>query len=159
MEMFGMNAILFWFLLGVVFLFLEAMTPGVFLVFFGLGAWATGAVVLVAPLGPSAQWLIFMVVSVVALILLRRKLQTLFQGRLARTDNLDDPVFTERYLGQRVLVLEETGPGQPGLAELGGTNWGARTEGPAIPAGARARVVRLDGLTLIIEAEGPEDKN
>ncbi len=158
MEMFGLNAILFWFLLGVVFLFLEALTPGVFLVFFGIGAWVTGTVVFFAPPGQSTQWLIFMIVSVVTLALLRRKLQTLFHGRLAKTDNLDDPVFTDRYVGQRVLVLEETGPDQPGLAELNGTNWGARTEGPTLPAGARARVVRLDGLTLIIAAERPEEK-
>ncbi|MDR2947534.1 MAG: NfeD family protein [Candidatus Adiutrix sp.] len=152
MEIFGLNAALVWFLSGVFFLVLEALTPGVFLMFFGLGAWVTAAAIFFVPsLGPSPQWLIFSVVSVAALLIFRRKLKALFQGKTAESDNLEDAVVRGQYIGREVTVLKETGPGQPGLAELNGTNWQARSEGPTLAAGVRARVVRLDGLTLIVE--------
>ncbi len=155
--MFSIDASLFWFLLGVAFLVLEALTPGVFLVFFGLGAWVTGALVFFLPLGQGPQWLVFMAVSVAALVVLRRKLRSLFQGRLAKPDNMDDPVFTNQYIGRDVVVLETVEPDRPGLAELNGTNWQARTEdGQAIMAGRRARVVRLEGLTLVISVQPPQ---
>ena len=155
MEMFSINASLFWFLLGVFFLVLEAMTPGFFLMFFGLGAWATSAVVFFLPLGQSWQWLVFIVVSVAALLIFRRKVKMLFQGRLAENDNLEDAVFRDQYIGREVVILEEVSSARPGLAELNGTNWQARTEGPPIAAGERARVVNLDGLTLILEPRQP----
>ena len=100
-----------------------------------------------------------MAVSVAALAVLRRQLRSLFQGRLAKTDNMDDPVFINQYVGRDVLVLETVEPDQPGLVELNGTNWQARTEeGRAIAAGRRARVVRLEGLTLIIAERMPDQQ-
>ena len=152
MEIFSINASLFWFLLGIFFLVLEALTPGFFLVFFGLGAWVTSAVFFFIPsMGQNLQWLVFLVVSVAALLIFRRKLKTFFQGRLAGNDNLEDPVLRDQYIGREVLILQEVGAARPGLAEFNGTNWQARTEGPPIAAGERATVARIDGLTLIVE--------
>ena len=152
MEMFSINASLFWLLLGIFFLVLEALTPGFFLVFFGLGAWVTSAVVFFLPsMGQNLQWLIFLIISVAALLIFRRKLKTFFQGRLAANDNLEDVVLRDQYIGREVLILHEVGPDRPGLAEFNGTNWQARTEGPAIAAGERATVARIDGLTLVLE--------
>lgn len=150
MEMFGLNASLFWFLLGVFLLVLEALTPGFFLMFFGLGAWVTSALAFFIPLGYNPQLLIFSVVSVTSLLVFRRKLKALFKGRAASDDNLEDAVVRDQYVGREVLVMREVGPASPGLAELNGTNWQARTDGPPIPAGERATVVRLDGLTLVL---------
>ncbi len=154
MELFSVNASLFWFLLGVVFLVLEAVTPGFFLIFFGLGAWVVSLVLFFTPMGHNIQWLLFIVVSVASLLVFRRKFKALFQGRLAKADNMDDPVINDRYIGREVLIIQEAGPDQPGLAELDGTNWRARSEGPVIPAGRRARVLRLDGLTLVVTPTG-----
>ncbi|MDL2226822.1 NfeD family protein [Deltaproteobacteria bacterium OttesenSCG-928-M10] len=152
MEMFGIDASLFWFIVGVALLVLEALTPGFFLVFFGLGAWVTAALVFFLPLGVNIQWIAFMAVSVISLLILRRKLKSLFQGKLAKTDNMDDPVFSGQYIGREVTILKDVGPGEPGLAELNGTNWRARTEGPVLKAGSLAIVERLDGLTLVLAA-------
>ena len=151
MEIMGINASLFWFILGVAFLVLEALTPGFFLMFFGLGAWLVSALIFVVPLGPTWQWLAFIVISVGGLMIFRRKVKSLFQGRLARTDNLDDPIFINQYVGREVLILKDIAPGRPGLAELNGTNWQARSEKQNILAGQRARVISLDGLTLVLE--------
>jgi len=152
MEMFSINASLFWLLLGIFFMVLEALTPGFFLAFFGLGAWVISAMVFFLPsMGQNLQWFVFLVVSVASLLIFRRKLKTFFHGRLADNDNLEDAVLRDQYIGREVLILQEVGAARPGLAEFNGTNWQARTEGPPIAAGERATVVRIDGLTLVLE--------
>lgn len=157
MEMFSINASLFWFLLGIFFMVLEAVTPGFFLMFFGLGAWATSAVLFFVPsLGQNLQWIIFIAVSVASLLIFRRKLKSFFRGRLAGDDNMEDAVLRDQYIGREVLILEDVCAAKPGLAEFNGTNWQARTEGPAIAAGERATVIRIDGLTLILEPRLPK---
>jgi len=159
MEAFNINPSLFWFLLGVVFLVLEAVTPGFFLMFFGLGAWVVSLTVFFLPVGQHLQWLIFIIVSVAGLLLFRRQVKSFFQGRLAKNDNMDDPVAKAQYLGRQALVLKEAGPDQPGLVELNGTNWQARTDGPVLAPGQRGRVIRLEGLTLILSLDQPEENN
>lgn len=156
MEAFNINPSLFWFLLGAAFLVLEALTPGFFLIFFGLGAWVVSLTVFFLPLGQHLQWLLFILISVAGLLIFRRKVRTFFQGRLAKNDNIEDPVARAQYLGRQALVLREAGPEQPGLAELNGTNWQARTDGPVLSPGQRARVIRLEGLTLILSLDQPE---
>lgn len=151
MEAFSINASLFWFLLGVAFLVLEALTPGFFLMFFGLGAWVTSGLIFLLPLPQSVQWLIFLAVSVTTLLIFRKKIKVLFEGRLAKTDNLDDPLVRDQYVGREVVILKDVSLDQPGQAELNGSNWQARTADEApLPAGRRARVTGLDGLTLIV---------
>ncbi len=146
------NITLVWFLAGVLFLFLEAVTPGFFLIFFGLGAWAVAAVTFFAPLPAGLQWILFMAVSVASLLALRKRLKLLFEGRLAKDDNIEDPIFSGQYIGREVVVLQEIAHGLPGRVELNGSNWQARTEGREVfPAGARVTVRGLDGLTLIVE--------
>ncbi|UQZ90345.1 hypothetical protein C4J81_14485 [Deltaproteobacteria bacterium Smac51] len=149
--MFGLNATLFWFIAGVIFFVLEALTPGFFLMFFGLGAWASAIVMLFMPFPAVFQWLIFMAVSVISLLMLRKRMKSLFEGRLAKNDNIEDSVFSSQYVGREVVVVKEIGPGRPGLVELNGTNWQARTESEAVfPAGDRVLVRSLEGLTLTV---------
>ena len=150
MEVFSLNATLFWFILGVVFLVLEALTPGLFLLFFGLGAWAAGGGGL-AGLGLMAQGLIFLTVSLVSLVIFRKKLQAFFAARPSRSEDFDDPVVSGQYLGREVTVIGATAPGRSGLVELNCTNWNARSEGGVLEPGDQVRVLRREGLTLIVE--------
>lgn len=154
MEILGLNASLFWFLLGVAFLVLEALTPGFFLMFFGLGAWATAALVFFLPLSAALQWAIFSVVSVLSLAVLRSRLKSIMASG-KKEEMTDDPIFSEQYIGREVIVLKDVSIDEPGLVELNGTNWNAKTEGPEIKAGRRALVHRLEGLTLIINSDKP----
>jgi membrane-bound serine protease (ClpP class) len=63
------------------------------------------------------------------------------------------PVVTgsEAMAGSRVEALEDIR--EEGWVRLGGEQWRARTKVP-LPRGGRGRVVRVEGLTLIIEPEG-----
>ncbi|HEX8733290.1 MAG TPA: NfeD family protein [Ktedonobacterales bacterium] len=61
---------------------------------------------------------------------------------------------TESYIGQIVTVIEPLAP--EGRVSLSGENWAARlaalasVAGP-LPIGAHARIVRVEGLTLLVE--------
>lgn len=145
------NVTLMWFIAGVFFLVLEAITPGFFLLFFGVGAWAAAIVTFCIPISAVFQWGLFMAVSIISLLAMRKRLKAIFERRARTDDAIDDPVFSSQYIGREVLVLKEIAPGRPGLVELNGSDWQARTDGQATLAqGERVIVQALSGLTLIV---------
>jgi membrane protein implicated in regulation of membrane protease activity len=151
MSVFGSD-LTFWFVVGFVFLVLEMATPGIVFVFFGLGAWLVMGLLLLAPLGPVLQVLIFIASSSAFLVLLRKHLKTvLYKARAQRkVDSLSERMVANKYLGREVEVIEDINPGYPGKIELNGTNWTAKSE-VAFSAGQRARVVDVSGLVVTVE--------
>jgi membrane protein implicated in regulation of membrane protease activity len=142
---------LFWFVVGFIFLILEISTPGIVFGFFGLGAWVVLAVNYIFPLPIVMQWLIFIISSSIFLGLLRKHIKAFLAKREPKvTDSLSEPMVADQYLGREVEVIKEIEPGRPGLAELNGTNWQARSQ-KAIPAGSYASILEVDGLTLWLE--------
>ena len=56
--------------------------------------------------------------------------------------------------GDTIKIAEELSSGSETRTEYRGTDWTVRNTGAtAIAAGSRAKVVKVDGLTLHIEAE------
>ena len=138
-----------WMLIGIALLAAEMLTPGGFYVlFFGLAALVVGAAGAAGiELHPALQWLAFAALSIVATLLLRQPLLARLQIRSpkARVDDLS---------GETAVPVEPIAPGAVGRAELRGTTWTARNAGTrALAAGERCRVVRAEGLTLVLEAE------
>jgi len=137
-----------WTLLGLVLLILEVHTfGGFYLFFFGLGALLVG---LLVALGLAEadwlQWLLFSLLSLVALGLLRRPIMQ----RLGPAAS--DPV--DSLVGETAIAAEDIPSGAIGKVELRGTLWSARNDGPpALLKGSRSRVERIDGLTLWVRAE------
>lgn len=135
-----------WVVFGIVLLVVEMVTPGgLFALFFGIGAMATGVLAaLAAP--PIAQWLAFTAISLVLLATLRRTLREKLGARVG------PPV--DSLVGEEVILLGEIPAGGEGQAELRGVPWKARSaSGAALAAGQRCKVERLDGLTLWVRAE------
>jgi membrane protein implicated in regulation of membrane protease activity len=134
-----------WVLSGIGLLVVEMLTPGgLFALFFGVGALV---VAVVAALGAPAtvQWLAFTVVSVVLLATLRRSLRDrLFRPRAAPIDTL---------VGEEVVLLGDLAVGAEAKAELRGVPWSARAAAGELRKGQRARVERVEGLTLWVRAE------
>jgi len=132
-----------WLLLGLGLLAAEAATPGGFVaLFFGIGAIVVGILAGLGIAGPPwLQWILFSGVSVISLALLRRPLKArLSGGSVAAVDSL---------VGEEAVVLEEIAPGGVGKVELRGSTWSGRSaSAAALPAGFRARVERVEGLTL-----------
>jgi membrane protein implicated in regulation of membrane protease activity len=138
-----------WMLMGIFLLAGELLTPGGFyLAFFGLGGITVGVLGAAGlELPPAIQWLLFAGLSIAATLLLRRPLLARLQKRTprARVDDLS---------GETALPVAGIAPGAVGQAELRGTLWTARNGGARpLAAGERCRVVRAEGLTLVLEPE------
>jgi membrane protein implicated in regulation of membrane protease activity len=134
-----------WIVLGLGLLVAEMLIPGLFLLFFGLGALLVGALVLLGAGGPKElQWLLFSGFSLGALALLRRRLRS----RLARKPVVDSLV------GELAVPLEDLPAQATGKAELRGSAWSARNDADVpLSRGQRCQVVRVEGLMLWIRPE------
>jgi membrane protein implicated in regulation of membrane protease activity len=109
-----------WFILGLILILLEFQIPGVITVFFGVGAWITAIICLFLPIGLAFQLLIFLIVSILSLMFLRRWLKGYFDNKSQDTGSL-----TNEFIGERAVVKEMITPIQIGKVEFHGTIWEA----------------------------------
>jgi membrane protein implicated in regulation of membrane protease activity len=138
-----------WVLVGLAMLAVEMALPGgFFALFFGVGALLVGGLVAAGAAGPPwMQWLLFPVLSVGALVTLRRPLQ-------ARLNLKGSSRSVDSLVGETAVALEELAPGGLGKAELRGTAWSARNRGSvALTRGQRCVVEKVDGLMLWVRPE------
>lgn len=137
---------LVWLFLGVALMILEVMTPGFVFFFFGLSALTVSLVVWLAPgLAEPWQWLLFSGLSIIYILLMRKWIKSLFDGKKEVSESPDDP-----FVGKTVPVTEAIAPNRPGRVEFSGTNWTAEAD-TDIAAGAIVRIVRQKNLTLYVE--------
>ena len=118
-----------------------------YLVFVGSAAIVTGLLSAAAPSLPSwSQWAVFAVLAIGSMVGFRARIYGRLRGN-------PPPVRTGP--ADEVLTLPVAlGPGQSCQAEHGGTFWTVRNDGgTAMPSGSRARVVRVEGLTLIVRPD------
>jgi inner membrane protein len=137
-----------WVLVGLGLLGFEMLTPGgFFMLFFGLAALVVGALAgsgLTRPVW--LQWLLFSLLSVGSLLVFRRRLLAWLQSPEARG--------VASLVGDVAVLLGDLPPGTVGKAELRGTAWSVRHDGPeTLVRGSRCRVHRVDGLTLHVRPE------
>jgi len=131
-------------LLGAELVFVDAQF---YLVFVGAAALVVGFSTLS---GLTAavwlQWLIFMTLAAVTMVFFRRRIY----DRLRR--NL--PVMKSGPAGGTVIVTEALEPGATCRLEYHGSSWSAVNAGRrVIEAGSRARIERVDGLTLMVHGD------
>lgn len=139
-----------WLLLGLVLLAAEMATPGGFyILFFGLAALIVGALAGLEWLNTAwLQWLLFSILSIISLFLFRNSLLVWMKAREPVGQDVDSMV------GETAVLAEDLLPGDLGKVELRGTTWSARNVGQAVlTKGHRARVERVDGLTLWISSD------
>ena len=132
-----------WVIAGLVLAGAEIGVPGVFLIWFGLAALATGLTAALIPLPWQGQTLLFAGLAV-ALVWLAT--------RLHRRAGAPAPILNraDRGLIGREGVLVEPIEQGAGRIRFDDTLW--RIEGPDLPAGSRVRVVGLAGTVLRVEA-------
>lgn len=139
-----------WIVIGLLLIGGElASAGGFYLIFFGVAALGVGLLDFFGIGGPAwMQLLLFAGLSVVSLLLFRRRLLQQFQLEPQRP-----PV--DPLIGEIGVASEDIAAGQVGRLELRGTAWSARNATSAVvPRGARCRVVRVEGLMLHVEPEG-----
>jgi len=138
-----------WLILGAVLLGAElfAIDAQFYLVFLGVSAALVGLAGLFGIVMPEwAQWMAFAILSLASFFTFRKGLYEKIRGGAVG--------FRETLVGNSVNVEAELAPGAETRLDYRGTKWTARNIGDAaITAGSRATVVKVDGLTLHIEAQ------
>ncbi|MDX1689723.1 MAG: NfeD family protein [Acidimicrobiia bacterium] len=131
-----------WLIATLVLAFAEIVTAGFFMLPFAGGA-VVAFVLAVFGVAPAIQLIVFIVVSVLALIWLQRYVK--------KEDEVAPRVGANRLIDQHAVVLEPidraTGGGRVRMeTEL----WRATTDGPPIPVGTEVRVVDVRGARLVV---------
>lgn len=118
-----------------------------YLVFIGLSAMVVGVLDLAGLSMPYwAQWLTFGALSLITMLTFRKALYVKLRGGA--------PGFRENVEGDTFVITMDLAPGADGTAQLRGAAWQVRNTGTqTIPAGARARVLRTEGLTIHVELD------
>ena len=140
-----MSMSLFWLAALVLFGLAEAVTVGLTSIWFAAGALAA---LLATALNASVliQIVVFLAVSFVALLLVRPLAQRFINDRHVATN-------ADRVIGQEGVVTEAIDNLKAqGQVSVDGAPWTARTDpdAPPIPAGTAVRVLRIEGVKLIV---------
>jgi membrane protein implicated in regulation of membrane protease activity len=115
-----------------------------YLVFIGAAALVVGFLGLgFASLAPWLQWLLFTALAAASMIGFRRRIYERMRRNLPRMQS--GPA------GEVLTLTAALPPGQTCRIEFRGSSWSAVNGGSSvIAAGARARIERIDGLTLVV---------
>lgn len=139
-----------WFVLGLILIALEILTPTFFLIWFGLGALLVGIVAWLAPMGLAAQLLIWSASSLVMMGVWMKYFRNPADTRPGQAK--------ESVLGTTGLVtraVDEMSQGEIMFQRpvMGADRWPVIADMP-IEAGKRARVVDVLGQILKVEQIG-----
>ena len=136
----------FWLVAMVVLLIVEALVPGLISIWFAIGALAALISALFhAPLWLQLVW--FFAVSVLTLVLTRPFVRKYVNSRVTPT-NADMAVGREAVVQERIDNLHALG-----AVMLDGKVWTARMakDGVTAEAGETVRILRIEGVKLIVE--------
>ena len=133
-----------WFVLLILFVWLEASTVAMVSAWFALGSLAA----MIASICGGELWLqvvLFLVVSAVFLLALRPLAKKYFTPKLQKT-NIDSVIDAQG------LVLEEIDNlSAKGRVKIGGIEWSARsTEEDVIPENTLVKVDRIEGVKVYV---------
>jgi inner membrane protein len=119
-----------------------------YLVFLGISALAVGLLAILGVLSAGyLQWLVFAVLAVISMLTFRRQVYE----RMRRTL----PAVKDGPAGETVTLPTALPPGETCRLEYRGSSWDAINGGKSlIEAGAKARISRVDRLTLVVHGDG-----
>jgi hypothetical protein len=136
-----------WWVLGAIFVVIEMIAPGTFMLWLGVAAAAAGLLLLIIPsAGIGWQFLTFAVVAIASVFLWRR---------YRRPTPTDHPTLNQRgqdYVFREFKLIEPIVNGY-GKAAVEDSVW--TVSGQDAPVGSTVRVIGVDGTVLKVE---PVDK-
>ena len=143
-----MQMSVFWLIAMVVLLVIEAVVPGLISIWFAIGALAA----LISALFHAPVWLQlvwFFAISILTLVLTRPFVKKYVNSRVTPT-NADVVIGKDAVVTERIDNLHAQG-----AVMLDGKVWTARTEKEqvTVEAGETVRVLRIEGVKLIVEAK------
>jgi len=120
-----------------------------YLVFVGASALIVGLLDL-SGLLPAVwmQWLLFAILAAFSMVTFRRRIYERMRRNL--------PAMKQGPAGETVVLPAALQPGETCRLEYCGSSWNAVNGGASlIAAGQRARIDRVNGLTLVVHGENP----
>lgn len=138
--------LIFWIVLLVVLIVVEAVTAQLVTIWFAAGA-AAAIIAELCGLQQWLQWIIFIAVSVIALVATRPLVRK-------ATKSTIEPTNADRCIGKTAVVTEDIdnieGKGQ---VHVNGITWTARSsDGTVFRKDERVTVEKIDGVKLIVKA-------
>ncbi len=140
------NPILIWFLVGLALLILEFAAPGVYILFFGIGAWITALACAIASPDLDMQLLIFLISSVGLLIFLRKHIKKRFFDKPIEHDGS----LNDEFIGKTAITLSQIHPNTKGQINFKGTTWSAVSD-VEIEEGTPVEITGKESITLTIK--------
>ena len=138
-----------WLILGLVLVGIEALVPGIFMIWFGIAAILTALVDWLFGLSWQANAIVFVALSLVSVFVgwhySRRRDEEV--GEMPMLNRRADALVGRVFELDRAIVSGE------GRIRVDDSVW--RVTGPELPAGSRVRVVRVVGTNLEVAAEAP----
>ena len=138
-----------WMILGVVLLSVElfAVDAQFYLVFLGVSAALVGvAATLGIALPEWGQWLTFASLSLFFFFTFRRILYTKIRG--------GGEDYPETIAGETISLDNDLAPGSEARTQYRGSGWTVRNvDTKTISGGGRAKVIKVEGITLHVVAE------
>ena len=134
-----------WFIIAVALLLLELFVPGVFFIWLGIAAVATGLIDLLVPLNWQLELVVFAILSLLFLVVGR----PIVMKRI--NQETDQPNLNKRsqaFVGKRYRLKEPIVSGRGNLT-INDTQW--RIRGNDCPAGSWVTITAVDGLELLVE--------
>ncbi|MDX5594718.1 NfeD family protein [Pseudovibrio sp. SPO723] len=133
-----------WWVLGLILLGLEIIAPGFVFLWFAIAAIMVGVLAMFVDL--TWQWMVFLfgVLSLTTLIVGRK-------WASSRSKNEGDEMLNQRgsrYIGRTFILRAPIEQGQ-GSLNIDDTVW--RVRGPDLPEGTLVKVVRIEGVSLVVE--------
>lgn len=140
---------LLWFVVGLVLLLAEFVTPGFIIIFFGLGAWVISLLLwLGVDISFTTQLFVFLVVSVALLGVFRKYVKEYSQGKVTKAD-ASHPIGDVK--GEKAITLSDIQPNVVGgKVEFNGTLWNAESD-VAISKGTTVEIVERNNLILKVK--------
>lgn len=139
-----------WLVAGLLLSVFELVVPGVYLIWFGLAAFAVSLMVWLAPMNFNSQLLWFAVYSAVFAFAGFMGYRYIFKRTQAPKAYAHLNNLAEQYVGLKVTVAEDCIDNQTKV-KIGDTYWLAYSEKP-LKKGATAKVVGVkDSLILVLE--------
>lgn len=139
--------LIFWVVMLVVLLIVEAVTAQMVTIWFAAGA---AAAIAAEILGAQVwlQWIVFVAVSAVALVATRPLVRKLTKTRV-------QPTNADRCIGQTAIVVEDIDNIESkGQVNVNGIVWTARSsDGTPFKKDERVIVEKIDGVKLIVRAQ------
>lgn len=149
-----MTPALVWVILGLFLILTELVATSIIAVFLGLGALATGSLLYLGLIEAlTLQFLAFSAISLLSLLIARRRLKAFFVGKTIQKNQPSN--FLQQAIGQRVEVVASFEQGV-GRVKLNGVQWTAYSD-EALTKGDTAWITHNESIALYVASTKPND--